>query len=78
MSLCINEGLADLPTQKLIWTPDHPLFNTILHSNLPPGETLAGGFYAVRANTGLLEPMSEEEIKDYLFGGEFEEVDADS
>jgi len=71
------QTLRDAPDREVIWTPDHPLFGTILHSKIPPGETLDGRFYAVRDETGLLQPMTETELEDYLFGGEFDEVTAD-
>jgi hypothetical protein len=63
----------------LIMTPDHPDFGTILHSQLPPGwekqfSGNVGGTFIVRAETGLLEPASEAEIDEYLYGGEYEEV----
>lgn len=59
---------------NLIWTPDHPLFNTVLHSNIPPGVTF-DGFYCVRSESGLLETITESELDDYLYGGELQEVE---
>jgi len=64
--------------RNLIWTPDHPMFNQILHSQLPPGVTF-DGYYCVRSESGLVETITESELNDYLYGGELEEVeDADS
>ena len=66
----------------LIMTPEHPDFGAILHSQLPPcgQDTLNSDFsgtFAVRAETGLLQPLSEEALEEYLAGGEYDELDLD-
>lgn len=66
----------------LIMTPEHPDFGAILHSKLPPGwqDSLNSDFsgtFAVRAETGLLQPLSGEALEEYLWCGEYDELDLD-
>ena len=62
--------------------PGEVLFEQTVHSVLPPGwrDDLGCDFsrsFAVRAKTGLLEPMSEKELQEYLFGWEYDELEDD-
>lgn len=71
----------------MILTPNDPEFYKILHSTPPPGwrNGIKGDFrgcFAVRADSLLLQPLSEAEAREYIYGGEFDELayldDADS
>jgi hypothetical protein len=62
-----------------IWTPDTPGFYETLYSHRPPGDLQAGvgsnvRLYAVRHDSLLLEPIFDEQLDDYLYGGEYDEV----
>ena len=67
--------------------PNHPDFYQILHSQLPPGWRSAvdsefTGAFAVRHDSLLIQPLTQSELDDYLWGGEYDELewldDADS
>lgn len=63
----------------MIITPDHPDFYPILHSTLPFGwceriDSNFSGTFIVRAETGLLEPATTEDLQEYLWDGEYDEV----
>ena len=63
----------------MIITPDHPEFYEILHSTPPPGwrnsiDSSYKGCMAVREGSLLLQPLSPEEAREYIYGGEFEEL----
>jgi hypothetical protein len=67
---------------NLIMLPDHPNFGAILHSKLPPGwqnsiDSDFSGTFCVRADTGLLEPLSADKLDEYLDGGEYDELELD-
>lgn len=60
--------------------PNHPDFYQILHSCPPPGwrENLEGNFsgaFAVRNDSLLIQPLSESELQEYLYGGEYDELE---
>lgn len=63
---------------SILTLPGDPLFNLILHSFLPPGWQ---GFanqnpdfaFVVRAESGILEPVSLEDLEEYVEGGEYDE-----
>lgn len=60
--------------------PDHPDFYPILHSNLPPGwrENLGSNFsgaFGVRADSLLIQPLTQSELNDYVWGGEYDELE---
>lgn len=60
--------------------PGDPGFYEILHSRLPPGWVERTGVdfahaFAVRAGNYCLEPMSEAELSEYLYGGEYDELE---
>ena len=64
----------------MIMTPKHPLFYEYLHSALPPMlnnkfSSDFSGTFAVRADTLCLEPLKDTELDDYLFGGEYDEIE---
>lgn len=63
-----------------IITPEHPDFYPILHSATPPGwqdsvDSDYQGCMAVRSNSLLLQPLTELEAREYLMGGEYDELE---
>jgi hypothetical protein len=52
--------------------PNHPDFYPILYGHIPP--TCSYGTFGVDAQTGLLRPLTPEEVEDYVLGGEMEEA----
>jgi len=58
----------------MLLLPGDPGFREILHGYLPPVQS---AFYVVREDTGLLEPATEEDLADYLEGGEYDAVAGD-
>lgn len=65
---------------SLIITPDHPEFYPTLHSTLPPGwrsqvDSDYGGCMAARSGSLLLTPLTEAEATEYIYGGEFDELE---
>jgi hypothetical protein len=64
---------------SLIMTPEDPRFYPILHGNLPTGwqQEADGGFsgtFGVDADTGLLRPLNEDDLNEYVWGGEMDFV----
>jgi hypothetical protein len=60
--------------------PGDPGFYETLHGSLPPGwrngvDSDFGGYFAVKADSLLLEPLSPEEVADYMEGGEYDELE---
>lgn len=58
--------------------PGHPLFNLTLATPRPDYQDKAardGNTYAFVAepNSGLMRPVTSEELEEYLYGGEYEE-----
>lgn len=54
--------------------PGDPGFYEILYSNTPPGETLSNSF-VVDFQTGVLRQIqSDQDLENYLLGGEYDEV----
>lgn len=51
--------------------PGDPEFYATLGTTLPPSPP--GSAYIVRAGSLLLEPATQEEIDEYLLGGEYDE-----
>ena len=65
---------------SLIITPEHPDFYPILHSAPPPGwreqiNSNFSGCFAVRSNSLLSQPMTQDEINEYLEDGEYDELE---
>jgi hypothetical protein len=59
--------------------PGNPLFDQTLGRNLPPdGAQFAAShssfYYVARSGSGILEPVDERGLEEYLEGGEYEEV----
>jgi hypothetical protein len=62
----------------MIITPDHPQFWETLHSSqnfCPNWNQGFSGYFGIRNDSLLLEPIPENEVQEYLYGGEYEEVD---
>ncbi|MGK7899770.1 MAG: hypothetical protein AB4372_40670 [Xenococcus sp. (in: cyanobacteria)] len=60
--------------------PGDPGFYETLHSRLPPGWIDRAGVdfanaFAVRAESYCLEPLSQKELDEYLYGGEYDELE---
>jgi hypothetical protein len=55
----------------MLLLPGDPGFLEILYGQLPPVQSAV---YVVREGTGLLEPATEEDLSEYLEGGEYDEV----
>jgi hypothetical protein len=58
--------------------PGHPLFLPTLQSTLPPGwQNISTNtpIFVADANNGMLRQITENQIDDYVFGGEYEEVE---
>lgn len=63
-----------------IITPDHPDFYSILHGAAPPGwknsvDSDYGGCMAVRSDSLLLQPLTQQEAWEYWHGGEYDELE---
>lgn len=58
--------------ERKIMVPSDPGFYQILHN--PHLSSQKAAFWLVRADTGLLEPATLEEVNEYLQGGEYSEV----
>ncbi len=60
--------------------PDHPLFNFYLQTAKPPDFNHRQDIsdtpinFVLDAHTGILRTANEQELNDYLFGGEYDEV----
>ena len=59
-------------TSSLLILPGCRLFDETLALNLPPGHT-AGCNFVARADSGILEPVNDKELTEYLDGGEYQE-----
>ena len=64
----------------MLLLPNDPGFYEILHSTPPPGWRSAvnsdfKGCLAVREGSLLLTPLTPEEEIDYLYGGEYDELE---
>lgn len=57
--------------RNLIITPDDPRFEETLNTRLPPGQRISNHF--VMGVDGIMRHVSEEELEDYLYGGEYDE-----
>ncbi|MEC4806683.1 MAG: hypothetical protein SAJ12_09015 [Jaaginema sp. PMC 1079.18] len=55
----------------MIILPGDPLFDATLAGTLPPTSQPAP-FYIARGEHQILEPASEEELAEYLYGGEYD------
>ena len=73
------------PTPRLILLPGDPGFDLTLSTSIPPHwrqtthQDPDGFAFCARAGSGLLEPMTDKELEEYLYGGEYsqrlEEID---
>ncbi len=59
--------------------PGDPLFDLTLFSNLPPAwekvaEQVGQQISFVCDESGLMRPATPDELEDYLYGGEYDEV----
>lgn len=60
--------------------PNHPDFYSILHSQFPPGwrssvDSEFTGAFAVKYDSLLIQPLTQSELNDYLWGGEYDELE---
>lgn len=68
-----------IETQSGIILPGHPFFDEYLYSTLPPDWRDCAyhnpdfAFIVRPDGSGLLEAVSEEELEEYLEGGEYDE-----
>lgn len=59
--------------------PGNPEFDYCLGTILPPNwqqspsNESSGCAFVARAGSGILQPVTEQELDDYLYGGEYEE-----
>ncbi|MEH2198638.1 hypothetical protein [Nostoc sp.] len=64
---------------RLIILPGDPEFDWTLQTSIPPhwrqvAQQDPGGFaFCARAGSGVLEPMTDEDLEEYLYGGEYDE-----
>lgn len=64
---------------RLIILPCDPEFHQTIGQNLPPGwvdESNRIGYacrFVVSPETGLMRPVTNEELDEYLYGGEYDE-----
>jgi hypothetical protein len=66
-------------SDRLLLPGDAGFWST-LHGSLPPGwrdsvDSDFNGYFGVRADSLLLEPLSPGEVDDYLAGGEYDELE---
>lgn len=64
----------------MLLLPGDPEFYEILHSTPPPGwvksvDSDFSGCLAVREGSLLLTPLTPQEEEEYLYGGEYDELD---
>ena len=57
--------------RNLIITRDDPRFEETLNSRIPPGQTFSNHY--VMGVDGIMRSVSEQELEEYLLGGEYEE-----
>lgn len=57
--------------------PGDPRFLPTLFGQIPPNPNPSTGTYIVRSDTGLMEPATPEQLREYLEGGEYDEVSDD-
>lgn len=66
----------------LILTPEDPGFYETLHGSFPPGwrDNIGVDFaqsFVVKADTLCLTPVTQQELDEYLWGGEYDELEDD-
>jgi hypothetical protein len=59
--------------------PGNPLFDLTLDTAIRPDAShylnpSTGGLYMIKSADGLMRPATLEELNDYLYGGEYDEV----
>ncbi|MEO0884662.1 MAG: hypothetical protein AAFY54_01855 [Cyanobacteria bacterium J06648_10] len=70
---------AGLLSSGGIILPGHPLHDVTINQNLPPGwqedafNDCNAGQFIIKAGSALMTPASEQELTEYLHGGEYEE-----
>ena len=70
---------AGLLSQGGIILPGNPLYDASLAQNLPPGwaddavSACGAGAFVFKLGSGVMVPVSEAELTDYLNGGEYDE-----
>lgn len=68
--------LVQQPNESPLILPGHPLFKLTLSTSLPIGWENSGFTdFVVDSESGLLRPVSQKDLDDYLYGGECEELD---
>ncbi|MEH2434973.1 MAG: hypothetical protein V7K25_12090 [Nostoc sp.] len=64
---------------RLIILPGDPEFDWTLQTSIPPhwrqvAQQDPNGFaFCARAESGVLEPMTDKDLEEYLYGGEYDE-----
>jgi hypothetical protein len=53
--------------------PGNPLFDMTLGMALPPSPLSTEVCFVARAGSGILEPASPDQVREYLMGGEYDE-----
>lgn len=70
--------LPHKPSQSNLILPGHPVFYLTLGTSLPIGWESSGFTdFVVDANSGLLRPVGQKDLDDYIYGGEYDEVAED-
>lgn len=59
--------------------PGNPLYDLTLDTAIRPDwrshrNVSTGGIYMIKSNDGLMRPATNEELIEYLYGGEYDEV----
>lgn len=65
--------------KKLIMTPDSPFFYEILQSTPPPTskeriDSDHSGVFVCDSVTGIMRPATNDELTEYVEGGEYDEI----
>jgi hypothetical protein len=55
----------------MLLLPGDPGFTEILHGQLPPVQS---AYFVVSSESGLLEPATEDDLAEYMHGGEYDDV----
>lgn len=68
-----------IETESGLILPGHPFFDEYLYSTLPPSWRNFAYHnpdfaFVARAGSGLLEAVSEDELDEYLEGGEYDQL----
>lgn len=57
----------------MLTLPGDPLFDFIINTCPPPGQTPDQLYFVVDSETGLIRNANKQQLEDYLFSGEYDD-----